>query len=84
MPILELCSGYGGLGIAVESLTGERVRYVAENDPHASQILATGTRTPRTSGTSRPSTGPPSSEKSTSSRRASRARESATPDEEGA
>ncbi|WP_411144989.1 DNA cytosine methyltransferase, partial [Streptomyces sp. x-80] len=40
MPILELCSGYGGLGLAVEALTGERVRYVAEIDPHASQILA--------------------------------------------
>lgn len=40
MPILELCAGYGGLGLAVEALTGERVRYVAENDPHASQILA--------------------------------------------
>ncbi|WP_446038838.1 DNA cytosine methyltransferase [Streptomyces sp. SID1121] len=40
MPILELCAGYGGLGLAVEALTGERVRYVAEIDPHVSQILA--------------------------------------------
>ncbi|MCX5398478.1 DNA cytosine methyltransferase [Streptomyces sp. NBC_00102] len=40
MPILELFAGYGGLGLAVESLTGERVRFVAENDQYASQILA--------------------------------------------
>lgn len=40
MPILELCAGYGGLGMAVEALTGERIRYVAESDPHASRILA--------------------------------------------
>ncbi|MER5862218.1 DNA cytosine methyltransferase [Kitasatospora sp. NPDC002040] len=41
IPILELCAGYGGLGRAVESLTGERVRYVAEIDPYAALILAT-------------------------------------------
>ncbi|MFE7113914.1 DNA cytosine methyltransferase [Streptomyces sp. NPDC057654] len=40
IPILELCAGYGGLGRAVEALTGERVRYVAEIDPHASAILS--------------------------------------------
>ncbi|GAA0660250.1 hypothetical protein GCM10010193_08980 [Kitasatospora atroaurantiaca] len=40
MPILELCAGYGGLGRAVEALTGERVRYVAEIDPYASLITA--------------------------------------------
>ncbi|MFJ9161205.1 DNA cytosine methyltransferase, partial [Streptomyces griseoviridis] len=40
MPILELCAGYGGLGLAVERLTGDQVRYVAETDPAASQILA--------------------------------------------
>ncbi|CUW30093.1 DNA cytosine methyltransferase [Streptomyces sp. SID7810] len=40
MPILELCAGYGGLGMAAEALTGERIRYVAESDPHASRILA--------------------------------------------
>lgn len=40
MPILELCAGYGGLGLAVEALTGDRIRYVAESDPHASLILA--------------------------------------------
>lgn len=40
MPILELCAGYGGLGRAVEALTGERVRYVAESDPYASLVLA--------------------------------------------
>ncbi|MFJ5162582.1 DNA cytosine methyltransferase, partial [Streptomyces anulatus] len=41
LPILELCAGYGGLGLAVERLTGDQVRYVAEVDPAASQILAT-------------------------------------------
>ncbi|MGA6171497.1 DNA cytosine methyltransferase [Streptomyces sp. NPDC012600] len=40
MPILELCAGYGGLGLAVERLTGDTVDYVAEIDPAASQILA--------------------------------------------
>ncbi|MFF2039361.1 DNA cytosine methyltransferase [Kitasatospora sp. NPDC058170] len=40
IPILELCAGYGGLGRAVEALTGDRVRYVAESDPHAALILA--------------------------------------------
>ncbi|MFF3086353.1 DNA cytosine methyltransferase [Streptomyces nojiriensis] len=40
MPILELCAGYGGLGLAVEALTGERLHYVAEVDPHAAKILA--------------------------------------------
>ncbi|MEU7237995.1 DNA cytosine methyltransferase, partial [Streptomyces chrestomyceticus] len=40
MPILELCAGYGGIGQAVERLTGDRVRYVAEVDPEASKILA--------------------------------------------
>lgn len=40
MPILELCAGYGGLGLAVERLTGERVAYVAEVDEAASKILA--------------------------------------------
>ena len=40
MPILELCAGYGGLGIAVEELTGDKVAYVAEVDEAASKILA--------------------------------------------
>lgn len=40
MPILELCAGYGGLGMAVEALTGERVALVAENAPAATTILA--------------------------------------------
>ncbi|MFE7520563.1 DNA cytosine methyltransferase, partial [Streptomyces halstedii] len=40
MPILELCAGYGGLGLAVERLTGDTVEYVAEIDPAASTILA--------------------------------------------
>ncbi len=40
MRILELCAGYGGLGIAVEQLTGGRVQFVAETDPHASVVLA--------------------------------------------
>ena len=37
--ILELCAGYGGLGLAVEALTGGRVAWVADNDPHKSMIL---------------------------------------------
>ncbi|WP_228973427.1 DNA cytosine methyltransferase [Streptomyces sp. DH12] len=40
MPILELCAGYGGLGMAVEALTGDRVAYVAEVDEAACKILA--------------------------------------------
>ena len=40
MPILELCAGYGGLGMAVERLTGDKVAYVAEVDEAASKILA--------------------------------------------
>ncbi|MEW2034914.1 DNA cytosine methyltransferase [Streptomyces roseifaciens] len=35
-----MCAGYGGLGRAVEAITGERIRYVAEIDPYASLILA--------------------------------------------
>ncbi|MFJ9549096.1 DNA cytosine methyltransferase [Streptomyces erythrochromogenes] len=41
IPILELCAGYGGIGRAIEALTGDRIRYVAEVDPYASLILAT-------------------------------------------
>ncbi|MFD8595403.1 DNA cytosine methyltransferase [Kitasatospora sp. NPDC059646] len=39
--ILELCAGYGGLGMAVEALTGGTVTHVAEVDPAASLVLAT-------------------------------------------
>lgn len=38
--ILELCAGYGGLGMAVEALTGGRVAFVAENNEAASKVLA--------------------------------------------
>ena len=38
--ILELCAGYGGLGMAVSALTGARVAWVAEIDKHASKVLA--------------------------------------------
>ncbi|WP_349294409.1 DNA cytosine methyltransferase [Streptomyces sp. HU2014] len=41
IPILELCAGYGGIGRAVEALTGDRIKIVAEIDPYASLILAT-------------------------------------------
>ncbi|MGW2860822.1 DNA cytosine methyltransferase [Streptomyces sp. NPDC001205] len=41
MAILELCAGYGGIGRAVEALTGDRIKYVAEVDPYASLILST-------------------------------------------
>ncbi|MFF2543978.1 DNA cytosine methyltransferase, partial [Kitasatospora sp. NPDC058063] len=40
MPILELCAGVGGLGLVVEHITGDQVRYVAETDPGASAVLA--------------------------------------------
>ncbi|MGX4737095.1 DNA cytosine methyltransferase [Kitasatospora griseola] len=40
MPILELCAGVGGLGLVVEHLTNDQVRYVAETDPGASAVLA--------------------------------------------
>ncbi|MFD0276193.1 DNA cytosine methyltransferase [Kitasatospora sp. NPDC127111] len=40
MPILELCAGYGGLGLAVEQLIGDQVAFVAESDPAASAVLA--------------------------------------------
>lgn len=39
MPILSLCTGYGGLDMAVEALTGDKVAYVAENDEAASLLL---------------------------------------------
>ncbi|MET9385277.1 DNA cytosine methyltransferase [Streptomyces sp. NPDC002928] len=39
MPILSLCTGYGGLDMAVEALTGDKVAYVAENDEAASLVL---------------------------------------------
>lgn len=40
MPILELCAGYGGLGIAVEALTGEKVALVAEVHGAACKVMA--------------------------------------------
>ncbi|MFF4019976.1 DNA cytosine methyltransferase [Streptomyces sp. NPDC001843] len=39
MAILSLCTGYGGLDMAVEALTGDKVAYVAENDEAASLLL---------------------------------------------
>jgi DNA (cytosine-5)-methyltransferase 1 len=39
MPILSLCSGYGGLDMAVEALTGDKVAYFAESDEAASLVL---------------------------------------------
>lgn len=39
MPILSLCTGYGGLDMAVQALTGDKVAYVAENDEAASLLL---------------------------------------------
>ena len=38
--ILSLCSGYGGLDMAVEQVTGDRVGHVAEIDKHAGAVLA--------------------------------------------
>lgn len=40
MPILELCAGYGGLGIAVENLTGDKVTVVAEVHKAACEVMA--------------------------------------------
>jgi len=36
----ELCAGYGGLGIAVQSVLGGEMVWCADNDPGASKILA--------------------------------------------
>lgn len=40
MAILELCAGYGGLGIAVEKLTDDRVTVVAEVHKAACEVMA--------------------------------------------
>ncbi|MFD7257802.1 DNA cytosine methyltransferase [Streptomyces sp. NPDC059874] len=40
MPILELCAGYGGLGLAVEELTGDRVMAYAEVHSAACAVMA--------------------------------------------
>ncbi|MGW2467929.1 DNA cytosine methyltransferase [Streptomyces bauhiniae] len=40
MAILELCAGYGGLGIAVEQLTGDKVTVVAEVHKAACEVMA--------------------------------------------
>ncbi|MFE5971404.1 DNA cytosine methyltransferase [Streptomyces sp. NPDC056460] len=40
LKILELCAGYGGLGMAVSPLVGGRVIYVAESAPGPSAVLA--------------------------------------------
>ncbi|MEV8056546.1 DNA cytosine methyltransferase [Streptomyces antimycoticus] len=39
MAILELCAGYGGIGLAVEPLVGDKVTHVAEVTKHACKIL---------------------------------------------
>lgn len=39
MPILELCAGYGGIGLAVEPLVEDTVTHVAEITVHACKIL---------------------------------------------
>lgn len=36
----SLCSGYGGLDLAVELVLGGRLAWYAEPDPHASTVLA--------------------------------------------
>jgi len=40
LKILELCAGYGGLGMAVAPLVGGHVAYVAESAPGPSAVLA--------------------------------------------
>lgn len=39
MPILSLCTGFGGLDMAVEALTSDKVAYVADSDPAAALVL---------------------------------------------
>ncbi|MCW7984111.1 DNA methyltransferase [Streptomyces platensis subsp. clarensis] len=39
MSILELCAGYGGLGVAVEALTGKKVSVVAEVHGAACKVM---------------------------------------------
>ncbi|XUZ27355.1 DNA cytosine methyltransferase [Streptomyces sp. RMIT01] len=39
MATLELCAGYGGLGIAVEALTGDKVTVVAEVHKAACEVM---------------------------------------------
>lgn len=40
MTNLSLCSGFGGLDLAVESITGNKTLVYAENDPYAAQVMA--------------------------------------------
>lgn len=40
MPILELCAGYGGLGLAVEELMSDKVTVVAEVHKAACLVMA--------------------------------------------
>jgi hypothetical protein len=37
----SLCTGYGGLDLAVELVLGGRLAWYAETDPHARTVLAT-------------------------------------------
>jgi DNA (cytosine-5)-methyltransferase 1 len=37
---LSLCSGYGGLDLAVEQITGNKTLVYAENDEYAAQVMA--------------------------------------------
>ena len=40
MSNLSLCSGYGGLDLAVEQITGNKTLVYAENDKYAAQVMA--------------------------------------------
>ncbi|MFE2326089.1 DNA (cytosine-5-)-methyltransferase [Streptomyces sp. NPDC059385] len=40
MTNLSLCSGFGGLDLAVESITGNKTLVYAENDRYAAQVMA--------------------------------------------
>lgn len=40
MSNLSLCSGFGGLDLAVEQITGNKTLVYAENDKYASQVMA--------------------------------------------
>ena len=53
----SLCTGYGGLDLAVELVLGGRLAWYAETDPHARTVLAPAGPAWPTSATSAPSTG---------------------------
>ena len=76
-PIVSLCSGYGGLDLAVEAVLDARTTHVADIDRDACTVLASRFPDAPTLGTCAPSTGRASTP--TSSPPATHASRSATP-----